>query len=126
MTRRMPGNDQASGERGCAADRRCEREVDTRRGQARMRDSLADYGGGVDASAYAKLSKQLRYVGGDYKDPNLYQQLRGALGDAHHPLTLSTPPAAATTSITQVSGQKSADSRLRPRDGVSLNSAAVS
>jgi glucose-6-phosphate 1-dehydrogenase len=61
--------------------------------KARMRDSLAEYGGGVDASAYAKLSKQLRYVGGDYKDPNLYQQLRGALGDAHQPLHyLAIPP----------------------------------
>jgi glucose-6-phosphate 1-dehydrogenase len=61
--------------------------------KARVRDSLAEYGGGVDAAAYAKLSGQLRYVGGDYNDPNLYQQLRQVMGDAHQPLHyLAIPP----------------------------------
>src|SRR6266850_2505095 len=61
--------------------------------KARVRESLAEYGGGVDAAAYAKLSEQLRYVGGDYNDPNLYQQLRQVLGDARRPLHyLAIPP----------------------------------
>jgi glucose-6-phosphate 1-dehydrogenase len=54
--------------------------------KARVRQSLAEYGGGVDAAAYDKLNEQLRYVGGDYNDPDLYRQLRQVLGDAQHPL----------------------------------------
>jgi glucose-6-phosphate 1-dehydrogenase len=61
--------------------------------KARVRESLAEYGGGVDAAAYAHMSEHLRYVGGDYNDPHLYQQLRQVLGNAHSPLHyLAIPP----------------------------------
>src|SRR5262245_51377594 len=61
--------------------------------KARARDSLAAQPGGVDEAAYAKLSDRLRYVGGDYRDPALYDQLRQQLGEASSPLHyLAIPP----------------------------------
>ena len=59
----------------------------------RARESLEEHGGGVNAAAYDKLCRLLRYVDGDYKDPSTYQQLRKAMGDAKHPLFyLAIPP----------------------------------
>ena len=51
----------------------------------RARDSLKD-NGGVDADAFAKLSAQLQYVGGDYHDPATYDRLKQALNGAARPL----------------------------------------
>jgi glucose-6-phosphate 1-dehydrogenase len=60
--------------------------------KARAHDSLAEHGG-VDAAAFARLGDLLRYVGGDYNDPALYERLRQALGDAQRPLFyLAIPP----------------------------------
>jgi glucose-6-phosphate 1-dehydrogenase len=58
----------------------------------RARDSL-EHNGGVDADAFAKLSAQLQYVGGEYQDPATYERLRQALGGAARPLHyLAIPP----------------------------------
>jgi len=58
----------------------------------RARDSL-EKNGGIDPAAFARLCEQLRYVGGDYKDPATYQRLKQALGDATRPLHyLAIPP----------------------------------
>jgi len=58
----------------------------------RARDSL-EQNGGVDAEAFAKLSAQMQYVDGDYKDPATYQRLKQALGSAARPLHyLAIPP----------------------------------
>jgi glucose-6-phosphate 1-dehydrogenase len=60
--------------------------------KARARDSIAHHGG-VDEAAFAKLSALLRYVDGDYRDPETYLQLRRALGPACRPLHyLAIPP----------------------------------
>src|SRR5262249_22558329 len=60
--------------------------------RARARDSLEKHGG-VDESAFAKLVEQLRYVDGDYHDPETFNQLRQALGDARRPVHyLAIPP----------------------------------
>ena len=68
--------------------------------KARVRDSLAAYGGGVDEAAYAALAERLRYVGGDYHDPALYERLREQLGDARHPLHyLAIPPSLFATVV---------------------------
>ena len=59
----------------------------------RARDSLTHYGGGVDEAAFAKLQQLLRYIDGDYQDPNTFRQLRQALGDAARPIHyLAIPP----------------------------------
>jgi glucose-6-phosphate 1-dehydrogenase len=58
----------------------------------RARDSL-EQNGGVDADAFAKLSAQLKYVDGDYRDPATYETLKQALGGSVRPLHyLAVPP----------------------------------
>ncbi|MEX5214143.1 MAG: glucose-6-phosphate dehydrogenase [Nitrospiraceae bacterium] len=58
----------------------------------RIHDSL-EKSGGVDVSAFAKLSGLLRYVDGDYREPNTFSRLRKELGAARRPLYyLAIPP----------------------------------
>ncbi len=60
--------------------------------RARVHDSLVT-AGGIDAAAYAKLASLLRYVQGDYREPELYARLRRALGGAERPLFyMAIPP----------------------------------
>src|SRR5262245_24327930 len=49
--------------------------------RARARDSLEQHGG-LDPTAFDKLSGLLRYVDGDYKDPATFQAIRKELGSA--------------------------------------------
>jgi glucose-6-phosphate 1-dehydrogenase len=58
----------------------------------RAHQSLSEHGG-VDEAAFARLVAHLKYVDGDYADPNTFQQLRQALGNASCPLHyLAIPP----------------------------------
>jgi glucose-6-phosphate 1-dehydrogenase len=60
--------------------------------RARAYDSLEKHGG-VDSPAFEKLSGLLRYVDGDYQDPNTFRalskELQGAQNPAHY---LAIPP----------------------------------
>jgi glucose-6-phosphate 1-dehydrogenase len=59
----------------------------------RARDSLEKHGGGVDETAFANLVNLLKYVDGDYHDPETFAQLRQALGPAQRPLHyMAIPP----------------------------------
>lgn len=61
--------------------------------RARARDGLEKFGGGVDAAAFDKLCRLLRYVDGDYKDAATFQSIRKELGSAQHPAHyLAIPP----------------------------------
>ena len=56
--------------------------------------------GKVDKKAFAKLSKLLRYVDGDYNDIDTFKRLRVALGEAKHPLHyLAIPPSMFATVV---------------------------
>jgi glucose-6-phosphate 1-dehydrogenase len=58
----------------------------------RAEASLKEHGG-IDKAAFAKLSKQMQYIDGDYGDARTFTRLREALGDALHPLHyLAIPP----------------------------------
>ena len=58
----------------------------------RAKDSVEHYGG-LDPDGFAKLMNVLRYVDGDYADPATFQQVRGLLGNAQHPIHyLAIPP----------------------------------
>jgi glucose-6-phosphate 1-dehydrogenase len=58
----------------------------------RAKDSL-EHHGGVDAAAFEKLMGLLRYVDGDYGDPETFAKLRTELGAAERPLHyLAIPP----------------------------------
>jgi glucose-6-phosphate 1-dehydrogenase len=60
--------------------------------KARARDSVEKHGG-LDPTAFAKLSSLLRYVDGDYQDPSTFAALRKELGSAQHPAHyLAIPP----------------------------------
>ncbi len=60
--------------------------------QARVQDSLAKHGG-LDSAAFDQLRPQLRYIAGDYADPDTYARLCEALGGAERPLYyLALPP----------------------------------
>jgi glucose-6-phosphate 1-dehydrogenase len=60
----------------------------------RARDSITQYGGGVDdEAAFARLTSLLQYVDGDYKDPATFAELKEKLGDAKRPIHyLAIPP----------------------------------
>src|SRR6186713_2254006 len=59
----------------------------------RVRESVKEFGGGVDETAFQTLCQNLRYVDGDYRTPELFAKIRDALGEAKNPLFyLSIPP----------------------------------
>ncbi len=65
----------------------------------RARDSLTQYGG-VDEAAFSKLINLLRYIDGDYSDPNTFQRLRKLLGNAARPIHyLAIPPSMFATVV---------------------------
>jgi glucose-6-phosphate 1-dehydrogenase len=60
--------------------------------RARARDSVQKHGG-LDPTAFDKLCGLLRYVDGDYKDPDTFHALRKELGAARRPVYyLAIPP----------------------------------
>lgn len=62
--------------------------------KARARDSVEKHGG-LDPTAFDKLSSLLRYVDGDYNDLTTFQALRQQLGTAQRPAHyLAIPPSA--------------------------------
>jgi glucose-6-phosphate 1-dehydrogenase len=64
---------------------------------ARAKASCTEYGG-LDPAAFEKLSANLRYVDGDYKDPKTFERLKSELGKAKRPTQyLAIPPSMFTT-----------------------------
>jgi glucose-6-phosphate 1-dehydrogenase len=60
--------------------------------KARAKDSVEQHGG-LDPQGFPILLEKLRYVDGDYKDPQTFSQVRHELGSAKHPLHyLAIPP----------------------------------
>ncbi|MEO7013607.1 MAG: glucose-6-phosphate dehydrogenase [Dokdonella sp.] len=58
----------------------------------RVRASL-EHAGEIDEAAFSKLAAQLRYVDGDYADPETFLRLKQTLGDVSRPLHyLAIPP----------------------------------
>ncbi len=91
----------------------------------RARDSLEKHGG-IDEAAFAKLVERLRYIDGDYSDPQTFQQLREALGPARRPLHyLAIPPSVFGIVVKNLEGSGCAEGRpgrrreaVRPRPAV--------
>jgi glucose-6-phosphate 1-dehydrogenase len=68
----------------------------------RARASLAEHGG-VDEAAFATLVQRLRYVDGDYAEPDTFARLRGELGGARRPTHyLAIPPSMFATVVEQL------------------------
>ena len=71
--------------------------------KARAKDSVEKHGG-LDPTAFEKLSGLLQYVDGDYNDPATFKTLCGKLGSAQRPAYyLAIPPAAFGTVVEQLS-----------------------
>jgi glucose-6-phosphate 1-dehydrogenase len=61
--------------------------------RAHAREALAETVGEIDEGVFARLAAALRYVQGDYRDPDLYGRIRAALGGAALPVCyLAIPP----------------------------------
>ena len=66
----------------------------------RIRESLVNYGGGVDEAAFAALGRLLRLVDGDYQAEETFTRLRRELGDSQRPLHyLAIPPSLFSTVV---------------------------
>ena len=58
-----------------------------------VRESLKQFGGGVDEAAFGRLVQLLRFVDGDYRDDGIFFRLRQELRGAQRPLYyLAIPP----------------------------------
>src|ERR1700722_9677409 len=51
----------------------------------RARESI-EHDGNFEAGCFEKLAAQLRYVDGDYSDPQTFKKLKAALGEARRPI----------------------------------------
>ncbi|MGE5218906.1 MAG: glucose-6-phosphate dehydrogenase [Chloroflexota bacterium] len=72
-------------------------------------DSLAHHGG-IDEAAWAKLSAQLQYIDGDYRENSTYQALQRALGSARRPLHyLAIPPSMFSVVVANLAKVSGAD-----------------
>ncbi len=70
--------------------------------RARARESIEKHGG-IDAAAFEKLNRLLRYVDGDYRDPATFEAIRKALNGASRPTHyLAIPPVLFETVIDQL------------------------
>jgi glucose-6-phosphate 1-dehydrogenase len=57
------------------------------------RRAIEDAGESLDEAVFARLAGRLRYVSGDFKDPETFAKLARELGDAQHPVYyLEVPP----------------------------------
>jgi glucose-6-phosphate 1-dehydrogenase len=69
----------------------------------RARASIDEYGGGADEAVFKTLAERLRYVDGDYSDPQTFRELRAKLGGAKRPTHyLAIPPSMFPTVIQQL------------------------
>ena len=67
--------------------------------RARARESVEQHGG-IDAAPFRKLCGLLRFVGGDYEEPQTYERLREALTGCQRPLHyLAIPPSLFATVV---------------------------
>ena len=74
----------------------------------RVRSSLKEHGGGLDAAA-ERLLALLSYVDGDYREATTHTRLRTALGSAQHPLHyLAVPPSLFPTVVDGIGDSGSA------------------
>ncbi|MBW3591506.1 MAG: glucose-6-phosphate dehydrogenase [Actinobacteria bacterium] len=58
-----------------------------------VRDSIEEYGNGIEPAAFDRLARALTYVAGDYRDADTYERLAEALIASRSPLLyLAIPP----------------------------------
>jgi glucose-6-phosphate 1-dehydrogenase len=76
--------------------------------QERAKDSVENYGG-LDAEGFPKLISRLKYIDGDYSDPETFSRLRQELGSSQRPLHyLAIPPLLFAEVLKQLSASRCA------------------
>ena len=71
----------------------------------RIHASLREHSDSIDEAALASLCRSMRYVSGDYREPDTFRKLRDALGTARTPLhNLAIPPSLFEEVVTQLGG----------------------
>jgi glucose-6-phosphate 1-dehydrogenase len=71
--------------------------------RARAKDSLQHHGT-FEEESFRKLAELLRYVDGDYENPDTFDRVRAALGDAQRPLHyMAIPPSLFSRVVDQLS-----------------------
>ena len=79
----------------------------------RAKDSIEKHGGGLDPVAFPRLMNLLRYIEGQYTDPETFKTLRATLGNAEHPLHyMAVPQDLFETVVNQLHGSR-CDSGMR-------------
>ncbi len=77
--------------------------------RARAKESVEKHGG-LDPSAFSRLSGLLRYVSGNYKDPATFQAIRQQLGPSRRPaFYLAIPPTLFEVAVEQLAKSGCAD-----------------
>jgi glucose-6-phosphate 1-dehydrogenase len=72
--------------------------------RARAKDSVENHGG-IDPDGFSKLMGVLKYIDGDYADPQTFRRLRQELGNAQSPLHyLAIPPSLFAEVVKQLAG----------------------
>ena len=70
--------------------------------RARIKDAIEKHGG-IDTAAFQRLISLVRYIDGDYKDPETFRKLRAELKDAQHPAHyLAIPPSLFETVVEEL------------------------
>ena len=76
----------------------------------RVRDSITQSGGIDDQPAFERLLSLFSYVSGDYEQPNTFQKIKQAIGNARRPAHyLAIPPSLFATVITGLGAANLAD-----------------
>jgi glucose-6-phosphate 1-dehydrogenase len=77
----------------------------------RARDSIEHFGGGIDdGAAFARLTGHLRYVAGNYNDPDTFVALRQALAGSQRPAHyLAIPPSLFSVAVQHLGASKCAE-----------------
>jgi glucose-6-phosphate 1-dehydrogenase len=82
---------------------------DLERFRERARDSVEKHGG-LDPEGFSRLVSLLRYVDGDYEDPETFAKVRRELGEAKHPLHyLAIPPSLFAQVVNQLQASGSSN-----------------
>ncbi len=77
--------------------------------RARVRESIEAHVSAPESDAVKRLLQRLRYIDGDYRDDQVFGQLREALGDSAHPLFyLAIPPSLFSTVIDKLHASRCA------------------
>lgn len=95
--------------------------------KARALESVTAHGGGADPEAFPKLMSRLRYIEGEYTEPDTFDRLAAEIGDAQYPLHYMAIPQSlfevVVTQLGRINGETKSRLVLEKPFGTDLASA---